>query len=88
VDCNKWPERLAHLENRLLGLVVALLFYDSAVVVIFLFARLGAGLSGIGLGPAVVLHSGLWGLVRPLPQKSQRGRRMTSMIELVVVATY
>jgi hypothetical protein len=71
-----------------IGLVVALLFYDSAVVVIFLFARLGAGLSGIGLGPAVVLHSGLWGLVRPLPQKSQRGRRMTSMIELVVVATY
>ena len=41
------------------GLIMALLFYDAAVVVIFLYARLGAGLWGIGLWPAVVLHSGL-----------------------------
>jgi len=41
------------------GLIVALLFYDAAVVLIFLLARLAVGLSGIGLWPGVVLHSGL-----------------------------
>lgn len=41
------------------GLIVALLFYDAAVVVIFLLARLALGLAGIGLWPAVALHSGL-----------------------------
>ena len=43
------------------GLIIALLLYDVAVVVIFLCARLGAGLWGIGFWPVVVLHSGLWG---------------------------
>ena len=41
------------------GLIIVLLFYDAAVVVIFLFARFGTGLSGIALWPAVVLHAGL-----------------------------
>jgi hypothetical protein len=41
------------------GLILALLFYDAAVVVIFLCARLGSGLGGIALWPAVALHSGL-----------------------------
>jgi hypothetical protein len=43
------------------GLIVALLLYDVTVVIILLYARLSVGLSGIGLWPAVVLHSGLGG---------------------------
>jgi hypothetical protein len=47
------------------GLVAALLCYDAAVVVILLSARFAMGLSGIGLFPAIVLHSGLgiWSLL-------------------------
>jgi hypothetical protein len=41
------------------GLVVALLLYDVSIVLILLSARFRAGLSGIGIWPTVVLHSGL-----------------------------
>jgi hypothetical protein len=41
------------------GLIMAMLLYDVAFVAILLSARLGARLSGIGLWPVVLLHSGL-----------------------------
>jgi hypothetical protein len=41
------------------GLVFSMLLYDAAFVAILLSARLGARLSGIGLWPVVILHSGL-----------------------------
>jgi hypothetical protein len=41
------------------GLVVAMLAYDVAAAIILASASLVHGLSGMGLWPAVVLHSGL-----------------------------
>jgi len=41
------------------GIVVGMIFYNLSVVGLLIFAFFGAGLSGIGLWPAVVLHLGL-----------------------------
>jgi hypothetical protein len=59
-----WLARNDSKSRAATGLIAALLFYDAAVVVIFLVARLALGLSGIALWPVVVLHSGLgvWSL--------------------------
>ncbi len=56
-----WLARNDSQSRATTGLIVAMLFYDATVVVILLFARLAVGLSGMGLWPAVVLHSGLGG---------------------------
>ncbi len=39
------------------GLIVGLLVYDVSVILILLAARFATGLVGIGLWPAVILHS-------------------------------
>jgi hypothetical protein len=46
------------------GVVVAALFYDVAVALLFVATAVGAGLAGPLLWPAVVLHTALavWGL--------------------------
>jgi len=41
------------------GLVAAMLFYNLAAVVLFIFAGLSLGLHGIALWPAVILHSAM-----------------------------
>jgi hypothetical protein len=47
------------------GLVAAMLLYDAVAFVLLVYARMVAGLSGIGLWPAVVVHAalGVWCIV-------------------------
>jgi hypothetical protein len=41
------------------GIVAAMLLYNLSAVVLFLSARYGSGLTGIGLLPATAVHAGL-----------------------------
>ncbi len=41
------------------GIIAGMVFYNVAVVGLLVYAFLGAGLSGIGIWPAVVLHTGM-----------------------------
>jgi hypothetical protein len=54
-----WMARNDHQSSVTAGPVVALLFYNAAVATLLVYARLGLGLSGIGLWPTVALHAAL-----------------------------
>jgi hypothetical protein len=60
-----WEARKESQNRAAIGLIFALLIYDISVVLILLYARFASGLLGIGLWPAVALHSGLgiWSLL-------------------------
>lgn len=60
-----WLARNDEQSRSAIGLVMALLLYNMAVVGVFLYAGIGLGLSGTGLWPAAVLHTvlALWCLV-------------------------
>ena len=52
-----WVARNETQSRIAFGLVGAMLFYNVAAVLLFGYARISFGLSGIGLWPAVILHT-------------------------------
>jgi len=65
------------------GVIAAMLVYNAAVVALLADARLRSGLSGMGLWPAVILHSALavW------CSAGLRARRPASMPQNLLVET-
>jgi len=57
-----WLARNDQQSHVTTGPVAAILFYNVAAATLLAYARLGLGLSGLGLWPAVVLHAAfaLW----------------------------
>lgn len=57
-----WLARTNQQSGVATGPVLAMLFYNVAAAVLLAYAHLGLGLSGIGLWPAVAVHSilALW----------------------------
>jgi hypothetical protein len=54
-----WLARNGQQSRVTTGPVAAMLFYHAAVAALLAYARLGLNLSGIGLWPAVALHTAL-----------------------------
>jgi hypothetical protein len=54
-----WLARNDDKSRAVVGVVTAMLLYNVAAVSVLAYAGIGAGLSGIGLWPAVLLHTSL-----------------------------
>jgi len=54
-----WLARNDETRRAAIGMVTAMLLYNVAAVAVLAYAGIGAGLSGIGLWPAVLLHAAL-----------------------------
>jgi Kef-type K+ transport system membrane component KefB len=54
-----WMARNEEKSRAAAGVVTAMLLYNVAAVSVLAYAGIGAGLSGVGLWPAVLLHAGL-----------------------------
>jgi hypothetical protein len=54
-----WLARNDQKSSVTAGPVAAMLFYNVAVATLLAYARMGLGLSGIGLWPTVALHAAL-----------------------------
>ena len=52
-----WRARNDQQNGVSAGPIAAMLFYNVAVAILLAYARLGLGLSGIGLWPTVALHA-------------------------------
>jgi len=77
-----WLARNDEHARAATGLIVAMLLYNVAVAVVLAYAGVGLRLFGIGLWPAVVLHSGMsvWCLANVAPSletRRPRGREVT-----------
>lgn len=59
-----WMARNDQQDRATARLIGAMLFYNLAATTLLLYARLGLGLSGIGLWPAVIVHAvlALWNI--------------------------
>lgn len=54
-----WLARPVEQRRAAAGLIAPMLLYNAAAVGLLAYARIGVGLSGIGLWPAVLLHGAL-----------------------------
>jgi hypothetical protein len=54
-----WLARHAGPSRAARGLVAAILLYNVTAVALFVFARVGSGLVGVGLWPGVALHAAM-----------------------------
>ena len=54
-----WLARNDQQSRAATGLIAALLLYNTVIVAVLVYAGIGAGLSGLGLWPVVVLHVAL-----------------------------
>jgi hypothetical protein len=54
-----WRARNGSQDRAMTGLILAMLLYDTTVVVVLLFTRLAPALSGIDRWPVVEAHAGL-----------------------------
>ena len=64
------------------GLIAALLLYNFAAASLLSYARIGLGMSGVGLWPGIILHSALAvGCVASLRIMNQNGTGRTNSLE-------
>lgn len=75
-----WLERNRDPSASAIGLVAGLFVYNAAVVVLFVYAALVSKMNGIGMWPAVGLHSALliWCAARLRVGRGARGQRRSS----------
>ena len=75
-----WLERNRDPSAAAIGLVAGLFVYNAAVVVLFVYAALVSKMNGIGMWPAVGLHSALliWCAARLRVGRGASGQRRSS----------
>lgn len=54
-----WLARNDEQSRAVTGLITGMSFYNTAVVVLLVYAGIGSGLAGVGLWPAVLAHAAL-----------------------------